>query len=114
MQFSTSTIMMIFFIIALVISIWKIYAFLPNKELEDDDTTDHVQAKLLRLMLKVIKENKGKLTNEELFFKMQEDEDFNSEIFWRFNHNKLNQLLNKYYIQNQNTSSILEIYKTMD
>jgi len=114
MQLSTSTLMMIFFIIALVVSIWKIYAFLPNKALPDDDTTDDIQAKLLELMLVVIKENQGKLTNEELFFKMQKNEKFDSEVFWRFNHNKLNQLLNKYYIQNQNTSSILDIYKTMD
>ena len=114
MDFSTSTLMMIFFIITLVVSIWKIYAFLPNKELEDDDTTEDVQSKLLELMLKVIKDNNGKLTNGELFLKMQKDEDFNSEIFWRFNHNKLNQLLNKYYLQNQNTSSILDIYKTIN
>ena len=105
--------MMIFFIIALVVSIWKIYAFLPNKQLEDDDSTDAVQDELLRLMLKVIKENKGELNNEELFFKMQEDEEFDNKAFWRFNHNKLNQLLNKYYIQNPNASSILEIYKTI-
>ena len=112
MEFSTSTLMMIFFIIALVASIWKIYAFLPNKALEDDDTTDDVQTKLLLLMLKVIKENEGNLTNEELFFKIQENEEFDSEVFWRFNHNKLNQILSKYYIQNPNASSILDIYKT--
>jgi len=111
MEFSTSTLMMIFFIIALVISIWKIYAFLPNKALEDDDTTDDIQGKLLALMLKVIKENKGNLNSAELFFKMQEDENFDSQIFWRFNHNKLNQILSKYYIQNPNASSILDIYK---
>jgi len=110
MDFSTSTLMMIFFIIFLILSIWKIYAFLPNKQLQDDDTTDNVQAELIRLTLKVIKENNGKLTNEQLFFKIQEDEEFDNEVFWRFNHNKLNQLLNKYYIKNPNTSSILDIY----
>jgi len=113
MQLSTSTLMMIFFVIALVGSIWKIYAFLPNKQLEDDDSTDDVQAQLLTLMLKVIKDNEGKLNNEQLFLKMQEDEDFNNEIFWRFNHNKLNQLVNKYYIKNPDTSSILDIYNTI-
>ena len=110
MDFSTSTLMMIFFIIFLILSIWKIYAFLPNKQLQDDDTTDNVQAELIRLTLKVIKVNNGKLTNEQLFFKIQEDEEFDNEVFWRFNHNKLNQLLNKYYIKNPNTSSILDIY----
>ena len=111
MELSTSTLMMIFFIIALVVSIWKIYAFLPNKALEDDDTTEDVQAKLIVLMLKVIKENEGNLTNEELFFKIQENEEFDSEVFWRFNHNKLNQILSKYYIEHPNASSILDIYK---
>jgi len=112
MDFNTSTLMMIFFIIALVVSIWKIYAFLPNKQLEDDDSADDVQEELLRLMLKVIKEKKGKLTNEELFLAMTQDEEFDSKTFWRFNHNKLNQLLNKYYIKNPNTSNILDIYNS--
>jgi hypothetical protein len=114
MDFDTSTIMMVFFIIALVVSIWKIYAFLPNKQLEDDDTTDDAQAKLERIMLKVIKIHEGKLNNEELFFKIQEDEDFDSEAFWRFNHNKLNQLLGKYYIKHPDTSSILDIYRGLE
>jgi hypothetical protein len=33
MNLSISNLMIIFFIISLVVSIWKIYAFLPNKEL---------------------------------------------------------------------------------
>jgi len=114
MNFSTSTLMMIFFIIFLILSIWKIYAFLPNKQLEDDDSTDDAQEEILRLTIKVIKENKGQLNNEQLFFKIQEDEEFDNKAFWRFNHNKLNQLLNKYYLKNPNASSILDIYQTID
>ena len=55
MELDTSTLMMIFFIIFLVISIWKIYAFLPNKQLEDDDTTEESKIDLTNVMLKTIK-----------------------------------------------------------
>ncbi|MCW8895971.1 MAG: hypothetical protein OQK48_08495 [Sulfurimonas sp.] len=113
MQFNTSTIMMIFFILLLIVSIWKIYAFLPNKPLADDDTTQESQDELMNLMLKVIKENHGAVDVNELLVKMETDEDFNSERFWRFNLNKLNQLLNSYYIKNPNAKSISDIYQDL-
>ncbi len=99
MQLDTSTIMMILFILLLVVSIWKIYAFLPNKELADDDTTEASQKELINLVLKVIKKSDGKLTKQELFEKIKNDEDFDSKHFWRFNQNKLNQLLIQYDIE---------------
>jgi len=113
MDFSISTLMMIFFIIFMIISIWKIYAFLPNKQLEDDDTTPEATKDLMHLMFSVITENKGELTNDELFSKMQEHEEFDSQRFWRFNLNRLNQLLQKFYIENPDSSNILDIYKTI-
>jgi len=113
MEFDISTLMMIFFVIFMIISMWKIYVFLPNKQLEDDDTTPEATKDLLHLMLRVIKENNGELTTAELFEKMQENEEFDSQKFWRFNLNRLNQLLQKYYIENQNTTNILDIYKTI-
>lgn len=111
MNFDISTLMMIFFIIFMIISIWKIYAFLPNKQLEDDDTTPEATKDLMHLMLSVIYENNGELTNAELFEKMQESDEFESQRFWRFNLNRLNQLLQKYYIENPDASSIMDIYK---
>ena len=111
MEISTSTWMLIFFVIFLVLSIWKIWAFLPNKQLEDDDKTEEAQAELIALMLKVIKNNQGDLSSKELFLKMQEDEDFNSETFWRFNHNRLNQLLREYYIKHPEVQNIKEIFE---
>lgn len=95
----------------MIISIWKIYAFLPNKQLEDDDTTPEATKDLMHLMYSVIKENKGELTKDELFSKMQEHEEFDSQRFWRFNLNRLNQLLQKFYIENPDASDILDIYK---
>jgi cytoskeletal protein RodZ len=111
MDFSVSTLMMVFFVLLLIISIWKIYDFLPNEQLEDDDTTPEATQDLIHLMFSVIKENQGELTKDELFSKMQEHEEFDSERFWRFNLNRLNQLLQKFYIENPDARDILDIYK---
>ncbi|MEA2091506.1 MAG: hypothetical protein U9O83_03960 [Campylobacterota bacterium] len=113
MEISTSTWMMIFFIIALVVSIWKIYAFLPNKELADDDTTKESQEELLKIILKVIKSSDGSLSQTQLFEKVKNDDSFDEKRFWRFNQNRLNQLLNYYHLQNSGTSSIKDIYKDL-
>ena len=113
MEFDISSLMMIFFIIALVISLWKIYAFLPNKQLADDDTTQESQDELVSVMLKVIKDNNGNIDVNELLVKMETNEDFDSVRHWRFNLNKLNQLLNKYYVKNPNAKSISDIYEVL-
>lgn len=113
MELDISTIMMTFFLIALIVSMWKIYAFLPNKQLADDDTTQESQDELINLMLRVIKENNGNIDVNELLVKMETNEDFDNERYWRFNLNKLNQLLNSYYIKNPNAKSITDIYKDL-
>ena len=112
MELDISGLMLIFFIIFLVISIWKIYAFLPNKELADDDTTEESKKDLTNIMLTIIKDSDGTLSIDELFVKIQEYEDFNSEKYWRFNKNRLNQLLNTYYTEYPNTKSIEDIYRS--
>ena len=94
MQFDISTWMMIFFIILLSVSIYKIYVFLPNKVLADDDTTKESQEKLETIILKIIKNKNNEFNREELFELVKNDEDFDKEHFWRFNQNRLNQLLN--------------------
>lgn len=111
MEFNTSTLMMIFFIIFLVISIWKIYAFLPNKELPDDDTTDEAKKELTNIVLHTIKKSDGTLSLDELFIKIEESEEFDSQKYWRFNKNRLKQLLNTYYIEHSHINSIEDIYK---
>ena len=113
MELDTSTIMMIFFIISLVASIWKIYAFLPNKELADDDSTQEAQDGINKVLLLVIEENKGKLNIDTLLTKMQEHNDFDNEKHWRFNKNKLNQLLNIYYLKHSNIHTIEDIYNSL-
>ena len=113
MELDISSLMLIFFIIFLVISIWKIYAFLPNKELPDDDTTEESKIDLTNIVLKTIKNSDGKLSVDELFVKIESSEDFDSQRYWRFNKNRLNQLLNTYYIENPDTKSIEDIYKNI-
>ena len=112
-ELDTPTLMMIFFILFLLISIWKIYAFLPNKALEDDDTTEASQEELINLVLSVLKKSDGNLTNVELCESVMSDEAFDKKHFWRFNLNKLNQLLTHYYARNPDTQSIKDVYETL-
>ena len=114
MQISLSTWMMVAFVLFLTLGVWKIYAFLPTKQLADDDKTREAEDELNRLMFKVIKEKNGELSVKELFFAMQEDESFDSKLFWRFNHNRLNQLLNLHYVTHPNSSSIKDIYEELN
>lgn len=114
MELETSTWMLLFFLGLLTVSIWKIYAFLPNKPLADDDTTEESTSLLNSIMLDVITKHGDKnLTNQKLFELVKEDANFNKELFWRFNLNRLNQLLIQYYAKNPSTSSIEDIYNTL-
>jgi len=114
MNLSISNLMIIFFIISLVVSIWKIYAFLPNKELSDDDTTKESVEELQAIVLKVLKNSNGIVSYKELCLKVKEDESFDSEHFWRFNQNKLKQILNRYYLENKDISSLEDLYKFLN
>ncbi|MDF1874350.1 hypothetical protein JHD48_01225 [Sulfurimonas sp. SAG-AH-194-I05] len=112
MELDTTTWMLIFFMLSFGLSMWKIYAFLPNKELEDDDTTKESQEELIALVIRTIQNAENSPSENELFESVKKDENFDAKHFWRFNQNKLNQLLNGYYIKNPNLQSIEDIYKT--
>jgi len=108
--------MMIAFVAALLLSIWKLYAFFPKKRLPDDDTTPESVEELNSIMMKCIidgHDKQGNLTHEELFIFMKKDAKFDEKHFWRFNQNRLNQLLNNHYINNPHHTSLLEIYETL-
>jgi hypothetical protein len=111
MNFDTSTWMMIAFIVALGVSIWKVYAFMPTRTLEDDDTGEDSHEHLVSVMHKVLKDETNTPTLNELHNKMTNYEHFDKERHWRFNPNKLNQMLNKHYIKNPHLSSIEDIHK---
>jgi len=111
MKFDTSTWMMIGFVAALAISVWKMYAFMPTKTLHDDDTGEDSHEHLVSVMQKVLKDEENPPNVEQLHQKMTQHSDFDKEKHWRFNQNKLRQLLNKHYIKNPHLSSIEEIHK---
>ena len=113
MKFDTSFWMMFAFIVFMILGIWKIWAFLPTKQLADDDTTQASQEELLALILVIIQENKGNLSEIELFQAMQKSDKFDATHYWRFNQNRLKQLLHKYYVQHPESSSIADIYKNL-
>ena len=89
-ELDTGTIMMFFFILVFVVSMWKVYPFLQTKVLKDDDTTEASQEELLKIILKHYK--KGEDT-KDLLDTIKNDADFDTKHFWRFNQNKLNQIL---------------------
>ena len=111
MNFDTSTWMMIAFIVALGGGIWKVYAFMPTKTLADDDTGEDSHNHLVSVMHTVLKDEENTPTLNELHEKMINHEHFDKERHWRFNPNKLNQLLNKHYILNPHLNSIEDIHK---
>jgi len=110
MQVDTSTLMMIFFII----SLWKVYVFLPNKQLHDDDRTKESKDELISIVLNIIKKDGKDLSLNDLFQKIKEDKNFDDKHYWRFNLNRLNQLLNSYYVNNPQTKSIADIHKNLN
>lgn len=110
---SIETIMMITFVAALVLSMWKLYKFMPTKPLPDDDSDEASKEALTRLMLSVIeKEHTADtpLDEQALFEKIVAHEAFDKAHYWRFNQNKLNQLLQRYYLHHPETGTIPAIY----
>ncbi len=111
MNFSLSTWMMIAFVIGTLLSIWKVYPFLVNRVLKDDDTGEDSHTYLVEHMHKVLKEQKDVPSAKTLHEKMVAHPEFDKERFWRFNENKLNQLLHRYFGENQDMNSIEDIHK---
>ncbi len=102
-------IMMVAFVLALVFSGWKLYAFMPTKALNDDDTTPASQEELKKIMYATIRE--GALEEEILLHKMKEHPHFDKKHFWRFNQNRLRQLLKSHYLQYPGHKSIKHIHR---
>ncbi len=89
-------IMIAAFISALVLSLYKIYLFLPQKPLADDDTTPESVALLEKIMVESNREN---MSEEILLEVMMVHAEFDKEHFWRFNLNKLQQLIRSYRLK---------------
>ncbi|MEN4052830.1 MULTISPECIES: hypothetical protein [Sulfurimonas] len=111
MEISTSTWMMIAFIIALIFSIWKMYPFLINRTLEDDDTGEDSHNYLIEHMHRVLKDLEETPDEKVLHELMTNHEAFDKERFWRFNLNKLRQLLFRHYGENPHLNSLENIHQ---
>ena len=111
MDLDNSSWMMVAFVVVLVLSIWKMYPFLVNKTLEDDDTGEDAHEELVQHMHKILQECEHTPDTKELYEKMIQHKEFDKEKFWRFNQNKLHQLLNKHFAKYQHLNSIEDIHK---
>ncbi len=102
------TVMMATFVLALGFNGWKLYAFLPTKPLKDDDTTSVSVETLKTIMYDVI--HSGELDEEAIVTKMKEHPKFDHDHFWRFNHNRLKQLLNSHFLEHPHHQNIEHIH----
>ena len=93
--------MMSGFIGMLVISIAKLYVFLPNKPLPNDERDPQSVEKLQRIMVECNQINPN-IDTEALFQKMIQHKDFDPKYFWRFNLNRLLHLIEDYRFKDPN------------
>jgi len=100
--------MMTAFTLAIGLGIWKVRAFMPTEQLKDDDRTKAAKETLMVILYDVISE--GVLEEETICVRMREHALFESERFWRFNLNRLRQLLNAHYLVYPEHQSIDDIY----
>jgi len=110
MKLDTSTWMMIAFVAGTILSIWKMYPFLVNRTLEDDDQGEDTHNLLVHIMYDVLKDLKEVPTLNELYDEMKKHKEFDEKKLWRFNPNKLQQLLNRHYLEKKHLNSIDDIH----
>lgn len=94
-------IMMLAFAGGLVLTLYKVYLFLPQKPLADDDTTPESVELLERIMVECNNAH-SHLDEESLFQMMTQHHDFDSKHFWRFNENRLRHLIEHYRLKEPN------------
>lgn len=80
------------FVAGLILTVWKLYAFLPIRRLADDDTTPE-SVQLLERIMRECDRNEPGLDDETLFQRMTSHPAFDSTHFWRFNLNRLRHLI---------------------
>jgi len=83
------------FVAGLILTVWKLYAFLPVRRLSDDDTTPE-SVELLERIMQECDRNEPGLDDEALFEKIIAHPEFDSAHFWRFNLNRLRHLIEHY------------------
>ena len=91
--------MMAAFIGGLALSLYKVYLFLPQKALADDDTTPESVALLEQIM---VDSNQEGMSEEALYEQMLTHPEFDPKHFWRFNENRLRHLIAHYRLKEPN------------
>lgn len=91
--------MMAAFIAGLALSLYKVYLFLPQKPLADDDTTPESVELLERIM---IESHSPELDHSKLYAAMLKHPKFDPKHFWRFNENRLHHLIEHYRFKEPN------------
>jgi hypothetical protein len=92
-------IMILAFAVGLVLTLYKVYLFLPQKPLADDDTTPESVELLERIM---VESNSPELDLAGLYEAMLKHPEFEPKHFWRFNENRLKQLIAHYRLKEPN------------
>ena len=92
-------IMMLAFAGGLVLTLYKVYLFLPQKPLADDDTTPE-SVKLLEKIM--VESNHEGMSEESLYAQMLKHPEFDPQHFWRFNENRLRHLIAHYRLKEPN------------
>jgi len=92
-------IMMLAFAGGLVLTLYKVYLFLPQKPLADDDTTPESVETLERIM---VESNRAGMSEEALYEQMLTHPEFDPKHFWRFNENRLRHLIAHYRLKEPN------------
>lgn len=87
------------FAAGLILTVWKLYAFLPMKRLADDDTTPESVELLERIM---VESHSPGLSEPELYAAMLNHPEFDPAHFWRFNENRLRHLIDHYRFKDPN------------
>ena len=110
--FSLENIMMLAFALAFIFSMGKLYMFMPNKPLEDDDTTSESVETLIHILEEsvcALHKEQLPLEEQELYERICEHEKFDKKHFWRFNQNRLRQLIQNYYLRHPEIRSLEQI-----
>ncbi len=104
-------IMLAAFLLVVGLGFWKLALFFPSKALKDDDTTPEATEQLMQIMFHCIIDHCDRhdcMSERELYVRMCAHPEM--ERFWRFNENRLKQLLRRYYLLYPQAATLEEIY----
>jgi hypothetical protein len=93
--------MLIGFTVALGLSLWKVYLFLPSKPLPNDERDPESVQKLQQIMIECNRIDPT-MDTETLFQKIVQHKDFDAKFYWRFNLNRLIHLIEDYRFKDPN------------